>query len=416
MSRLHLFQAFGIEVEYMMVDRITLKPVPLVDSLFALLSGGRCVSDVSKGPVTLSNELALHVLELKTTDPEPDWVAATRAFRSTITSLQPELDRLHARLLPTGMHPTMDPKDVVLWPHENHAIYRHYDEIFDCRTHGWANVQSVHLNLPFADDAEFGRLHAAVRVLLPLLPALTASSPIVGGRVGPSGDMRLEHYCNHCDPHPELIGQVIPEAVFDQRQYEQEIYGEIERHRGTYDAAGVFDVSFLNARGAIARFDRGSIEIRLMDVQECPEADLAVCALVVATLKQLCGAEADQLITQQNYSTMQLRSLLNQTIQDGESALISDREYLALFGIDHSPISAGQLWQTLMQRSQQQGEIADAMFVPLDVIRTHGTLSTRIRKAVGTQPAEADILDTYRSLADCLATGTPFIPVSTTRA
>ena len=35
------------------------------------------------------------------------------------------------------------------------------------------------LNLPFSSDEEFGRLHAAIRLLLPLLPALAASSPLV---------------------------------------------------------------------------------------------------------------------------------------------------------------------------------------------------------------------------------------------
>jgi hypothetical protein len=30
------------------------------------------------------------------------------------------------------------------------------------------------------------------------------------------------------------------------------------------------DHHFANSRGAIARFDRGAIEIRVIDIQECP--------------------------------------------------------------------------------------------------------------------------------------------------
>ena len=31
--------------------------------------------------------------------------------------------------------------------------------------------------VPFADDAEFGRLHAAIRLALPIAPGIAASSP-----------------------------------------------------------------------------------------------------------------------------------------------------------------------------------------------------------------------------------------------
>ena len=50
-------------------------------------------------------------------------------------------------------------------------MYEAYDRIFDCRGHGWANLQAVHLNLPFSGDEEFGRLHAAIRLVLPIMPA-----------------------------------------------------------------------------------------------------------------------------------------------------------------------------------------------------------------------------------------------------
>ena len=48
---------------------------------------------------------------------------------------------------------------------------------------------------------------------------------------------------------------------------------------------------WLNARGAIARFGRGTIEIRVLDVQECPQADLAICAAVVEVLQALVAED-----------------------------------------------------------------------------------------------------------------------------
>src|SRR3954462_5006799 len=81
-----------------------------------------------------------------------------------------------------------------LWPHDNAEIYSAYDQIFGCRSHGWANLQSMHVNLPFANDTEFARLHAAVRLVLPLLPALGASSPFAEGRAPGPLDLRLQAY------------------------------------------------------------------------------------------------------------------------------------------------------------------------------------------------------------------------------
>ena len=108
---------------------------------------------------------------------------------------------------------------MVIWPHDYSIVYEAFNRIFDCRGHGWANLQAVHLNLPFADDAEFARLHAAIRVLLPILPALAASSPIFEGRLSGVLDTRLDVYRNNCRKIPLATGRVIPEPVFSAADY-----------------------------------------------------------------------------------------------------------------------------------------------------------------------------------------------------
>ena len=45
------------------------------------------------------------------------------------------------------------------------ALYVTPTMTFDCKGHGWSNVQSTHINLPFYDDKEFEKLHAAIRVI-----------------------------------------------------------------------------------------------------------------------------------------------------------------------------------------------------------------------------------------------------------
>ena len=64
----HLFEVFGIELEYMLVDCSTGKIKPSVDELMRLKTG-QLVSDVDNGAIEWSNELVAHVIELKTNGP-----------------------------------------------------------------------------------------------------------------------------------------------------------------------------------------------------------------------------------------------------------------------------------------------------------------------------------------------------------
>ncbi|MFN9162546.1 MAG: glutamate--cysteine ligase, partial [Alphaproteobacteria bacterium] len=67
---LGLFQGFGIELEYMVVDRSSLAVRPIVDELLRHFAGSYS-GDHDDGPISWSNELALHVVELKTNGPAP---------------------------------------------------------------------------------------------------------------------------------------------------------------------------------------------------------------------------------------------------------------------------------------------------------------------------------------------------------
>src|SRR4029079_12453329 len=132
--------------------------------------------------------------------------------------------------MPGAMHPWMDPlKEMQLWPYGFKDVYEAFDRIFSTKGHGWANLQSMHINLPFSGDEEFGRLHAAIRLVLPILPAIAASSPIVEGAVSGLLDMRLATYRKTQRRVPSITGSVIPERVFTQRDYESRILDVIAR-------------------------------------------------------------------------------------------------------------------------------------------------------------------------------------------
>lgn len=421
-----MFEAFGIELEYMLVDQDSLDVRPIADKVLARLSAtsaaakgkaghapvavGDC-SDIRLGNITWSNELAAHVIELKVSEPTANLRGLSSSFEAAIKNVRPLLRESGACLLPTGMHPWMNPKSqTVLWPHENREIYKAFDRVFNCQSHGWSNVQSVHLNLPFANADAFARLHAAVRLVLPILPALSASSPIVDGSLTGRLDSRLQFYADHCRVVPSLMGNVIPEAIFDEDTYRREIFAPIDRDIRPHDVDGVFEVEFLNARGAIARFDRGSIEIRVMDVQEYPGADVAICAAVIALLRELVAEEHASLETQKSITTGQLRQCFDRVCIDAENAVIDDATYLRALGIESTSSTAGAIWKSLLTRLRRNDVALDGLFAPLEIIQQDGTLATRITRALGPQFTREDLQDVYHQLADCLDVWEPFQP------
>jgi len=150
------------------------------------------------GKICWSNELVLHLIEIKNASPDPALEPVSAAFQAEVVAIDRLLEPLGARLMPTAMHPWMDPRaETRLWPHDDALIYQTYDRIFGCKAHGWANLQSMQLNLP-----------------LPMTPSSPACMPPSGwccrssrpwrrARPSPQGrpagflDFRMEAYRTH---------------------------------------------------------------------------------------------------------------------------------------------------------------------------------------------------------------------------
>jgi glutamate---cysteine ligase / carboxylate-amine ligase len=407
---LHLFAAFGVELEYMIVDASTLDVRPITDRVFEAVAG-EITSDVEAGEITWSNELAAHVIELKTTEPAESLTPLPHLFSESIRQINSVLESLGARLMSSAMHPWMDPhREMVLWPHDYSVVYEAFNRIFDCRGHGWANLQAVHLNLPFADDAEFARLHAAIRVLLPILPALSASSPIIDGRASGVLDTRLDVYRTNCRRIPLATGQVIPEPVFSEADYRRHILEPLYAEIAPLDPNGDVQHEWLNSRGAIARFERNTIEVRVLDVQECPQADVAICALIADVLESLAEGRWNDPAGLETRDTGPLYELLLSTIRDADRAVIRDPDYLRLFGVqtDRS-MEAGALWKHLAQSLSPKARSAEPSLRPaLETILERGPLARRILTAAGPNPSRGLLTAVYRRLCDCLAAGEMF--------
>jgi gamma-glutamyl:cysteine ligase YbdK (ATP-grasp superfamily) len=399
-----LFQGYGIELEYMLVDCDTLQVKPITDDLLKH-ELGQYGSDFENGIVTWSNELVLHVVELKSTRPESNLNAVEHAFAENVERINSILAGWNTMLMPTAAHPFMDPmKETKLWPHDNNEVYEIYNKIFDCRGHGWSNLQSTHLNLPFYDDEEFAKLHAAIRIILPLLPGLCASSPVLDGKLTGSYDTRLKYYKTNQAKIPSITGKVIPEAVFSKRNYLNTIYEKIKTDIAPFDPNNELNPIWVNSRGAIPRFDRGSIEIRIMDIQECPLADMAIVSLVIETLKAFVAGKFIDLESQMKWKTETLAQMLDKTTDRAQEVVIDNEEYLNVFGFSGRSATVPELWQHIITRLVRGGNSAlEHWKREIDVILTEGTLAQRITRALGKDHSNEHLLHVYKQLSGCLA-------------
>jgi gamma-glutamyl:cysteine ligase YbdK (ATP-grasp superfamily) len=400
-KKYRLAEVTGIELQYMVVDKSTLAVRPIVGQLFTDMVG-QVTSNVQRGDVDLSNEIVSHIVELKTAKPTRNIARFRKKFHTEVKAINAILEKHGCMLLPTGMHPFMDPStESVLWPHDRADVYGLYDTIFDRRQHGWSNVQCMHLNLPFANDDEFAKLHAAVRVLLPILPALSAASPILEDRVGGSLDMRMEHYLKHQRKVPELMGQLIPEAVFSQEDYYREVFAPIAKALAPHDAQGILDHHFANSRGASARFDRGSIEIRVIDAQECPGADLAIAELVTTVLKGLCNGKWMSSYVQRAWHESDLLAIFKDAMVKAGRASINNVEYLRTFGVEGDMASMNSIWRKLFE--DVRSELSASCQEHIALILEKGCLAQRIVARTGKHPDRSKLLEVYGELAQCLA-------------
>ncbi len=406
----HLFEAVGVELEYMLVDAETLDILPEADELIRGVAG-EIVSDVERGPIAWSNELCLHVIELKTNGPAAELAPLTDQFQQEVVQINAALTAQGGRLMPTAMHPWMDPvQEMRLWPHDSSPIYQAFDSIFDCRGHGWANLQSTHINLPFQGDDEFGRLHAAIRLVLPLLPAIAASSPIVEGRKTGKLDSRLDVYRSNARAVPSVSGWVIPEQAFNQESYESDILRRIYSDIAPLDPQGILQDEFLNARGAIARFSRGSIEIRVLDVQECPRTDIAICETIVELLKLLVAEHWTSSAEQQSLTVEPLHQLLLAAIDHADAAMVTDATLLRQFGLPEMPFTMGEVWRHVLdelQRSESSRISADCVKT-MQFILDRGPLARRILRRFNDDLSRSALRHIYSDLCDCLARGELF--------
>ena len=406
------FEVAGIELEYPTVDR-DLNLVSRVEDTFRVLAG-RPTSDIDLGAVTFSNEIADHVFEIKTTEPvrslsvaEEVLVEGVRRFAATLR------ERFDARLLPTGMHPWMDPRRGRLWTRSDARIYGTYARLFDVYTHGWMNVHAAHLSLPLGREEEAIALHNAAALLLPYLPALAASSPMYDGELQAATDNRLAWILEHQARIPESCGDIIPEYTAGFADYRKRVLAPMYAALDRFPDSRPIRQEFFNARGATLRFGSRRMEIRVLDTQECVKLDVAIAVFVRSALRSLTQRVASGRLLLPDHAV--LVDDFHTTVREGGRAWVT-APHLAAAGQrrEDGRMCVGEVLRELLDHARKTVRKDEAPYLDLvqRIIAT-GSLSERIHAALlphvdddeGFTEAARRI---YIELADCLELNEPW--------
>jgi glutathione synthase/RimK-type ligase-like ATP-grasp enzyme/gamma-glutamyl:cysteine ligase YbdK (ATP-grasp superfamily) len=405
------FAVAGMELEYPTVDR-DLNVVSLVEPAFRVLAG-RGTSDVDLGAVGFSNEIADHVFEIKTQQPVRSLADAERMLAEGIQRFSAVLHaEFGARLLPTGMHPWFDPRNGKLWTRSGLRIYTTYARLFDVRTHGWMNVHAAHLNLPLGREVDAMAMHTSAALLIPYLPALAASSPMYDGELQPAVDGRLAWILEHQARIPESCGELVPEYVESFGEYRKKILAPMYRALDRLPDTGAIRHEFFNTRGAILRFARRAMEVRVLDTQECVKMDVAIAVFVRSALRHLTGRVAARRVELPEHGV--LVEDFRACIREGSAARVA-APHLDVDREADGRADARTVLRQLLAGARRAVRKDEAGYLDLvaRMIET-GTLSERIRAEMAPFTEADDETFTeaarriYIELIDCLEANEPW--------
>ena len=385
-------EVLGPEHEFSIVDE-KLTPLPIVDKVIRDVHG-RVVNCASLGACSFGKELQAHVAEFKANRPFVSPVVFEETMQKTVEAILAVLESCYdARLLGSGMHPFLKLSEAKVWSHRDRGIYAAMSRIFNLNQHGWLNIQSFQLNLPYRNESEAMRLYTALSNILPYLPAIAASSPIYESRKGPFVDNRLHFYMTNQLEVPSLTGSLIPEYVDSFEEYEKTTVRQYSEELARLNAPpSLLDKEWLNSRGAIIRQDRKAIEIRVLDEQESVKSDVALSCFIRAALRGI--------LRDTDYPYLAHPALVQNFKQVVRKGLLARVQH-------PNGKTASEVCLRLLQTAMSNATDEEKRYLPIIKQRiSGGNLSNIILRNVAKKAQKTDlheaIFTTYSRLADCL--------------
>lgn len=353
----------GTEHEYS-VNTADLRPLPIVDRIIEGIHGS-IVNEFRFGEVNLSKELQKNVIELVPATPHTSLAAMERALLDGMERFHRATGNRYT-LLGLGMHPFLALDQTSWWDHEDRELYEEYDRLFNLRQHGWLNIQALQVNVHYGNEERMVAMFNRLRALVPYLVALTASSPMVEGRLTGAMDNRLLFYRDNQRRVPLICNNIVPERLRGQAHHDEiieSVYAELRKIGGDELCH-----EWIDSRGVIVRYHRECLELKACDEQECLRADMAVTAFVLALLRADLDLEEDHdALLDLNEAAIRrgTASCRPELLRLHDAACrVATAEELAYLQLIRERIERGSVAELIVQRLQD-GEDARMVFTEL---------------------------------------------------
>jgi gamma-glutamyl:cysteine ligase YbdK (ATP-grasp superfamily) len=345
---------------------------------------------------TFAEEFPLHIIEIKAKRPFKSPELFEESMQNTIRTLLHFLKKRHnACLLGTGMHPLLRLEDTGTRPFRKQV--QELGKIFNLKNHGWLNIQSFQLNLPYSKEKNAIFLYHLLAHLCTYLPAISASSPICEGCLTPYVDFRLYHYKMKSQEIPSMAGNVIPEYISSFSQFRKEISGRFSRDLTDAGVSTEDFSDYINQRAAVFKFARKAVEVRVMDEQECIKSDVALSCFIKATLRGLIATKSDPLpheILINDYNSIVTNGLLAKVMHPAGKTARQVCQYFFNLALEYAKEDEKKyLW--IIEKRIKRGNLSE-------LIRRRV-----LNKAQRTTFKEA-IISVYSQLAECLSNNQPY--------
>ena len=394
-------QGFELELAYALVGDQSIDACPQVDELLSLYCQERLRS-VPHDDAIWELPGPRHKLVMRSKQRLENLSHAKDLFSAELRDAAELAGKLDGRLLATGMHPWMNAEAAELWPHGETPSDSALHAIFGKDRHGWANQQSLRLSLPFDSELEFFRLFVALRSLMPLMPAIAASSPFANGRRGPAMSCRLATRRDYVASDLDFSCSLVPPASECREAYNGEVVEPLHLALQARGLEGALSPMQVCGHGLVADFELGLVHIHMLDMQECLSADLAVCSMVVA-MTQLLQNEVDaSLAALGQWPSARLAELLESTLVGGSQAVLRDADFLAAFGFpEGGSCRASELLQFVFEERVSDGGL-DELKPAQEAIVGQGALAHRLLQSLPERWNDEDLYNLYRKLSESL--------------
>jgi len=335
----------GTEHEYSINDK-NHRPLAISDRIIRRIAG-QVEHEVHFGGILVSKELQKHAIELIPKRPGSLSFLERNLYQGLCELYR--ATNYEYGFMGLGMHPLLHLDETTYWDHDEQEYYHAYDRLFNINQHGWLNIQALQINIPYADKEELIVMFNKIRSLMPYLVAVSASSPMVEGKLTSYMDNRLVYYRQNQAAIPEICHNILPEklqSVDDYVQINRRIYSELKKCN-----AEILCREWVNSRGVIVRFTRSCLEVKAIDEQECLHSDMAFSAFLLALLRSDLELEDDE---------SALLEMLEGAMRCGAAGMRLELEKL-LAQAEKSATPEEKRYLPLVAKRIEQGSLAEIM-------------------------------------------------------